>query len=82
MCVRACVPSVCFCCSSAPATAQALANRWSALLAVAVQRAFAATLLHLPLEGELQDGEAPACSDLLADARFLAEQDVSRMPPR
>ena len=61
-------------------TAQAYAYRWSALLAVAVQRAFAASLLHLPLEGELQDGEAPACSDLLADARFLSAQEVSRMP--
>ena len=47
---------------------------------MAVQRAFAASLLHLPLEGELQDGEAPACSDLLADARFVSAQEVSRMP--
>ena len=61
-------------------TAQAYAYRWSALLAVVAQRTFAASLLHLPLEGELQDGEAPSCSDLLADARFVSAQEVSRMP--
>ena len=62
-------------------TAQAYAYRWSALLSVAAQRAFAASLLHLPIEAEACDGEVPAVSDVVADARFLPAQEPSRMPP-
>ena len=65
------------------ATAQSFAHRWSALLAVAAQRAFASSLLELPLQGEVNlDGEAPAQSDLLADGRWAEEITPSRMPLR
>ena len=56
-------------------------HRWSALAAVAAQRAFAASLQELPLARELNvDGEPPCFSDLLADARFLSSPADSRMP--
>ena len=66
---------------SAPAllrrsVAAAWSSRWSGLLAVAAQRAFAASLLELPLHGlACADGAEPALSDLLAEARF------SELPP-
>ena len=48
---------------------QAYVRRWAALLAVAAQRALAASLLQLPLFGETcVDGAEPPVSDLLADA--------------
>ena len=65
------------------ATAQSFAHRWSALLAVAAQRAFASSLLELPLQGEVNlDGESPAQSDLLADGRWAEEITPNRMPFR
>ena len=50
--------------------------RWSALLAFAAARTFAASLLSLPLSGTANvDGDMPLLSDVLADS---AEQP----PPR
>ncbi len=61
--------------------AQAYAYRWSALAAVAAQRALAASLLQLPLSGEVNmDGEAPATHDVVADARSSFPVFDSRMP--
>ncbi len=52
--------------------AQAYVHRWSGILAVAAQRAFAASLLELPLANEIcWDGDAPACHDVVADARWV-----------
>lgn len=65
------------------ATTQAFACRWSGLLAVAAHKAFAASLLALPLQGEVCiDGDAPAMSDLLTDARWAESPAPSRLPPR
>ena len=65
------------------ATAQASASRWSALLAMAAQRALAASLLELPLRPEAAfEGEGPSLSDLLADARWESEVVPSRLPLR
>ena len=45
--------------------------RWSGLLAVAAQRAIAASLLELPLAGECNvAGEAPELHEVLADVRW------------
>ena len=52
--------------------ARAFAHRWSGLMAVAAQKALAASLLHLPLHVEANKaGSPPALSDLLADARWV-----------
>ena len=52
--------------------AQAWAYRWSALLSIAAQRAFAVSLLHLHLDTALAvDGEAPTDVDACVDARWL-----------
>ena len=60
--------------------AQAYAHRWSGMLAVAAQRAFAASLLELPLANEsCWDGEAPACHDVVADARWAFPVPNSRL---
>ena len=68
--------------SSRPAAISAFAQRWSALLASAAARAFAASLLSLPLAGTGNiDGELPALSELLADssaARTLAAAPLHR----
>ena len=61
-------------------TAHAYLYRWSAMLAVSAHKAYAATLLCLPLQGEIVNGEVPADSDVMADARFGMPQDPSRMP--
>ena len=54
-------------------------NRWSALIAVATQRALAASLLELPLEqAGCWDGEAPPLGEVLAEGR----EAVSLMPLR
>ena len=63
-------------------TAHAHLYRWSAMLCVAAQKAYAATLVRLPLEGEIVNGEVPAGSEVLADCRFAAPVDPSRMPLR
>ena len=63
------------------ATAQGYAYRWSALAAVAAQRALAASLLHLPTYGaEEVEGTGPSPSDLVADARWDFEVTAGRMP--
>jgi hypothetical protein len=55
--------------------------RWSALVAVAGQRAFAASLLELPFAGECNAaGVPPALHELLADARWEGPVPVSRLP--
>ena len=53
-----------------PSAVTAWVTRWSGLLAVAAQRAFAASLLELPTAAELGDGPEPDLPELLADARW------------
>ena len=63
--------------------AQAYAHRWSGILAVAAQRAFAASLLELPLANEdCWDGEEPVCHDVVADARWAFPVYDSRLGPQ
>ena len=52
-----------------PAAITAWVARWSGLLAVAAQRAFAASLLELPPAADLGDGPGPELHELLAEAR-------------
>ena len=57
--------------------------RWSGILSVAAQRAFAASLLELPAATELgAAGDPPALHELLADARWLQAPVNSRLPAR
>ena len=57
--------------------------RWAALLAVAAQRAFASSLLELPLAGESNgDDAAPELHEVLADGRWDRPPPASRVPPR
>ena len=58
------------------AAAQGFAYRWSALLSVAAQRAFACSL-----QGAIVDNESPELSDLLAEVRFVVDVEPSRLPP-
>ena len=53
-----------------PSAISAWVTRWSGLLAVAAQRAFAASLLELPPAAELGEGTEPDLHELLADARW------------
>ena len=63
------------------ASAHAFMYRWSALLAVAAQRAFAASLLELPQQNtDLEEGVCPEFSDFLADARHEVAPLPSRLP--
>ena len=56
--------------------------KWTKLLAVAAQRAYALSLLELRLvNAEQGDGDAPPLEDLLAQARG-AEQVPDRLPAR
>ena len=50
-------------------------------LAVAAQRAYAASLLKLPPAAELSEGTEPDLHEVLADARWLEEVPASRLPP-
>ena len=60
---------------------QAYVRRWTALLAVAAQRALAASVLQLPLFGEMcVDAAEPPVSDLLADGRWESGPAPSRLP--
>ena len=61
-------------------TAQAYCYRWSALLAVAAQKAFAATLLELPPGAACFDGDPPPANEVLADARWSFPVHDSRLP--
>ena len=63
------------------AAVQAYVRRWTALLAVAAQRALAASLLQSPLFGETcVDGAEPPVSDVLVDARWESGPAPSRLP--
>ena len=53
-----------------PAAVASWVARWSGLLAVAAQRAYAATLLELPPAAELGEGPMPTLHEVLADARW------------
>ena len=60
--------------------AAAWCARWSGLLAVAGQRAFAASSLELPMHEQMCiDGAEPALSDLLAETRFSELPAGSRL---
>ena len=52
-----------------PSAIVAWIARWSGLLAVASQRAFAASLLELPPAAELGEGPLPELHEVLADSR-------------
>ena len=57
--------------------------RWSGLLAVAAQRAVAASLLELPLAGECNvAGQAPELQVVLADVRWQLPVLRNRQGPR
>ena len=58
----------------------AFLHRWTGILAVAAQRAFAATLLELPVDdaGGV-DGEEPVLEEVLGDARLLEAPLPSRL---
>ena len=58
----------------------AWANRWTGLLAVAAHRAFACSLLELPIDEACCDGEAPPFEDVLHEARLSVPPAPSRMP--
>ena len=53
-----------------PAAVSSWVARWSGMLAVAAQRAYAATLLELPPAAELGEGPMPDLHEVLADARW------------
>ncbi len=61
-------------------TQMAYMHRWTGLLAVAAQRALAATLLELPVDEATADGEEPFFEDVLHQARLLAGPVPSRLP--
>ena len=63
---------------------QAFHQRWSGVVAVAAQRALAATLAGLPSAGQdaFDDGAAPPLPEVLAAARHGAAEAVSRLPLR
>ena len=52
-----------------PSATVAWISRWFGLLAVASQRAFAASLLELPPAAELGEGPLPELHEVLADSR-------------
>jgi hypothetical protein len=70
---------------SSPAVLRASARlawqrRWTALLSFAAQRAFAHSLLELPLGGAgCLDGPTPPLGDVLADARWSVAPVLSRL---
>ena len=66
-----------------PAAQSAWVARWSGLLAVTAQNAFAASLLELPLAGERNvGGMTPDLRDVLADDRWQLPVPDSRLGPR
>ena len=56
-------------------------HRWTGILAVAAQRALAATLLELPVDdaGGV-DGDEPVLEEVLGDARLMEAPLPSRLP--
>ena len=66
-----------------PAAQSAWVARWSGLLTVAAQSAFAASLLELPLARECHIGrETPELQEVLADGRWQLAVHASRLGPR
>ena len=62
---------------------QAFHQRWSGIIAVAAQRALAATLAGLPGAGlDALDGTAPPWPEVLAAARLGEAEEASRLPLR
>ena len=56
-------------------------HRWMTMLSVAAQRAFAASLLGLPVTGTINvDGNTPSVGEVLVDARWTDAPAISRMP--
>jgi len=63
-----------------PAAQAAFFHRWTGMLAVAAQRALAATLLELPVDdAEGVDGDQPELEDVLVAARFAEAPVPSRV---
>ena len=58
----------------------AYSHRWMGLLAVAAQRALAATLLELPVDEVGADGDPPLLEDVLHEGRLLEAPLPSRLP--
>ena len=58
----------------------AYANRWTGLLSVAAQRAFAATLLELPVDEAGVAGDDPLLEDVLHQSRLVEAPVPSRLP--
>ncbi len=57
-------------------TQAAFFHRWTGLLDVAAQRAFAATFLELPVDGaEAVDGELPDLGEVLSHARLVGSPE-------
>ena len=62
------------------AATAAFFHRWAGIIAVAAQRAFAATLLELPVDdAEGVDGDTPALEEVLGDGRLLEAALPSRI---
>jgi hypothetical protein len=63
-----------------PSVRAAYFHRWTGMLAVAAQRALAATLLELPVDdAEGLDGDAPFLEEVLLDARRVEPPLPSRL---
>ena len=60
----------------------AYVTRWSGIIAVAAQWAFASSLLELPLDTVASAAGAPAVHEVLQDARWLDAPASSRLPAR
>jgi len=62
------------------AAVAAFFHRWTGIMAVAAQRALAATLLELPVDdAEGVDGDTPALEEVLGDGRLLEAPLPSRL---
>ena len=64
-----------------PAAKAAFLHRWTGILAIAAQRAFAATLLELPVDDDAGgvDGDEPVLEAVLGDARLIEAPLPSRL---
>ena len=63
-----------------PSVRAAYFHRWTGMLAVAAQRALAATLLELPVDdAEGLDGDTPFLEEVLLDARRVEPPLPSRL---
>ena len=59
---------------------QAYLHRWSGLLAVAAHRAFAASLLELPIDEAAAEGFEAPIEEVLREARLVETPVPSRLP--